>query len=412
MAITDEERRGAQEVFYLPREGELGEFEKTEEEIEFDKFREEMKDGISYAKINVYRQPVGFGGRGSTKKLTFLFEAGFDEYTYSQMASKLLDEYGTGTYRLQARDDKNILRMNRAINVEAPKKDLVSGAQNDMTGIMREMREAMSQQMDTLQNLMQPSGSLSDPIDQMTKMMAAMGAMMGAMGINTAPVVPKTLLEQMTEFQMLKELMGNDNDSGDGNIYGLLTETVKNIGPLLGAAVAAGQKDGSINEQGKIEAPKSEPEPMTTEQQELEAIKPQMIFLLNQAKLGAEPFDVAQFVIKNIPDEQMEDVEEFLSQENCLEKGISVVPELAEYQSWLEKWRDAMLNGLAQILDGGEDVIESDETPDDPPEKPDLTDSEKTPNNAADSEAGNADGLKDIASGSGTETASDTESDT
>jgi len=409
MSISDEERATAQEVFLLPRDGDGTIYEKSDEEIEFEKFREELKDGITYAKINVYRQPTGYGGRGSSKKLTFLLEIGFDEFSYSQLAMKLLEDYGTGTYRLQARDADGILRMNRAINVEAPKKDLVKTGDGNMAGMMREFSAAMAHQTEMMRDILGPqTTNQNDPIDQMTKMMAAMGAMMGAMGIQQA--APKTMVETLAELKMVKELVGDlggGDSGGDGNLMGLLTATVQNLGPILGLALKAGQQTGEVNDAGiiqpQLEGPKVDIPVMTDEQQQLQAMKPQLEFLIKQAKGEAEPFDVAQFVLKAIPDEQLENVEMFLHDEKCIEKCVAVVPEIANHKKWFDEWRDAMINGLAIILDADPDGIDKE------PEISDLTDDEKAAQTASESDAGDAGNA--IATGSTQRNDSNTKSD-
>ena len=403
--LTQADRDGAVLV-YPDGYKEFGEPDpKAEAEAsEFEKFKAEMLESDEQPVITVSKQPLDSNGNPRGKKLFQCFSANVDDYTFHQLCQRIREEHGTGLYRIQGRDSKGKFVFNKSIGIEAPKNQLPANAENSMAGIMREMRESMNQQMEMMQNLMIPSGPVQDPIDQMTKMMAAMGAMMGAMGINAQP--PKSLTEQLTEMTMVKSLMqdlGGNNDEGSGNLMGLLTATVQNIGPILGMALKAGQKDGTVNSNGiiqpAIEAPRMENEIMN-ETEQLNAMKPQLEFLVTQAKGGAESFDVAQFVLKAIPDEQLENVEAFLQQEKCIEKCISVYPDIKEHQTWFEKWRGDMLNGLAEILDDGSDVIE--------PDDKDLTDSPGVIKKDAKSEAGNSDGSESIASSSSTETSSDT----
>ena len=114
------------QVVYTPVDIEDAEFssfnhEPTEDELEFQKFRDEFKQANEYAKVSCYRQPTTSDGRPGQKSLTFLFDAGVEEFSCSQLAGRLRDEYGSGTYRIQLRDKDGQLKMNRAISIEAPK---------------------------------------------------------------------------------------------------------------------------------------------------------------------------------------------------------------------------------------------------------------------------------------------------
>ena len=46
--------------------------EPTDEELAFEKFRTEFAESEDYAKLTVYRQPTGPGGKPGQKKLSFL----------------------------------------------------------------------------------------------------------------------------------------------------------------------------------------------------------------------------------------------------------------------------------------------------------------------------------------------------
>ena len=94
--------------------------EKSEEEIDFDLFRDEMRDSDTYAKITVSRQPTDRKGRPIGKKLFQMFECGIDDYTFSQLVGRIRDDYGTGIYRIQGRGSDGQFKFNKSIGVEAP----------------------------------------------------------------------------------------------------------------------------------------------------------------------------------------------------------------------------------------------------------------------------------------------------
>ena len=306
----------ARQVLYTPIDMDDAQYSdieqpKSEEQIDWEKFREEMRESNEYAKITIYRQPTDSRGLPGQKKLTYLFDVGLDEYSYSQICAKLRDEYGSGTFRMQGRDSDNRLKFNRAVTIEAPKKELVpyEGGANSTAAVVAEFREMMREsQMQMLEMMRQPQ---TDPLDQISKLAAVMGSLMGNQK-------PPTMAEQVKEMMLLKKFMGDldgSNENDNGNIYSLLGKSLEAFGPLIGVALSAGKKDGTVNEAGIIQgvpAPKQLENPEMNEQQKLvEQHRTNVIFLLNQAKGGAKPENVASFVINAVPDEQLEDFEDF-----------------------------------------------------------------------------------------------------
>lgn len=396
MNISEQERQSAVTVYPAGYEFDEELDEKLEQEkSEFDKFKDEIHDANDYAKISVSKKQTDSSGRPIGKNVFDCFECGIEDYTFTQLCERIRSDFGTGLYQIIGRDSKGKYKFKKVVGVAAPKSQEGESSPGNNVGVLidkfsdaLERQAARTEQL--FSNIAGPQTG-GDAFDQMTKMMSAMGAMMGAMGLKTPEPLPqKTMLENMQEMAMMKEILetlGGGNSS-DGNIFGLLTETVKNIGPLLGVALAAGQKDGTVNKEGiiapqpRIENPDKETT-MQTEQEKLNAMLPQLKFLHKQADGGAKPQDVAEFALKAIPDDHLENIEEFLSREDCIEKCKEVFPPIAEYEKWLIQWQTEMLNGLAQILDdgGAEDT--------------DLTGDDKEAQTSPDSVAGN-DGAAEI----------------
>src|SRR3990172_8200056 len=159
----------------------------SDEELAFEKFRTEFTESEDYAKLTVYRQPTGPGGKPGQKKLAFLFEAGIDEYSFSQLLSKLRDEYGTGTYRIQSRDAAGTLQFNRAVEIEATKRSTASREPESTTELLRTMQEMMAAQQERTEAMLarlSPRNSVPavDPMAAMQASMAIFTQMMAAMG--------------------------------------------------------------------------------------------------------------------------------------------------------------------------------------------------------------------------------------
>ena len=280
--------------------------QKTAEETEFDKFRDEMRDSTEYAKYTIARQPTDTRGRPIGRKLMQMFECGIDDYTFSQLVARIRDDYGTGIYKITARKSDGTYGFQQTIGIEAPLSDRED---NPAAGAAGELIDtfslAMERQQTRIEALIEKVGGPrtgGDAFEQMTQMLTAMGGIMGAMGVT--PQQPKSMVDQLTEWKMLKDLLGDGGDgggAGDANLYTLLTETVKNFGPLLGAAIASQTAAGAIPAAGPIrpalEAPALPAPNPTALSPELEAMRGQINFLVSQAKLGAKAVDVAAAIM-------------------------------------------------------------------------------------------------------------------
>ena len=340
--------------------------QKTAEETEFDKFRDEMRDSTEYAKYTIARQPTDPRGRPIGRKLMQMFECGIDDYTFSQLVARIRDDYGTGIYKITARKSDGTYGFQQTIGIEAPLSDRED---NPAAGAAGELIDtfslAMERQQTRIEALIEKVGGPrtgGDAFEQMTQMLTAMGGIMGAMGVT--PQQPKSMVDQLTEWKMLKDLLGDGGDGGgggDANLYTLLTETVKNFGPLLGAAIASQTAAGAIPAAGPIrpalEAPAAPAPNPTALPPELEAMRGQINFLVSQANLGAKAADVAAAIMPGIPGDSLESIEAFLQQPDCIDVCAQVNAEVNSYRTWLQDWREAMLARLGEVLEDAPDVI-------------------------------------------------------
>ena len=344
------------QILYSPVDVDDAEFEsfgaeKTEEEIDFERFRDEMRESNEYAKITVYRQPTTHDNRPGQKKLVFLFECGVDEFTFSQICGKLRDEYGSGTYRIQARDEKSKMQMNRAIQIEAPKREYEPGQPAPGTSagdIIDRFSIAMNDNTERTERMLARMMPQTNPMGMLTEMATAMATIMSKFQAQQAP--QKTLMEQLTEFKMLQELFSGDKDGsgGEANLFSLLTETVRSFGPALGMAIAAQKNAGAIPATGPIQAllPNPNEGEKETVSNQLKSMKPQIDFLVSQAKMGADPQAVVEAIFPGIPEQALESIEAFLQQDNCIELCAQVNGEVNNLRAWFMQWRETMLEKI------------------------------------------------------------------
>lgn len=401
------------QVLYTPVEiddADFVDFERDpkmeEENLEFEQFKDEMHDAQFDAKITVGKKMTDSRGRPLGRQVFECFECGVDDYTFSQLCTRIREDFGTGLYQIHGRDSKGKYKFKKTVGILAPNTpDNAPGT--DIGALIDKFSDAMERQaMRTEQLFKSLAGPQSggDAFDQMTKMMGAMGGMMGAMGIN--PQAPKSLMDQLTEFKMVQELFGGGDSGGGGasNLYSLLEATVKSFGPALGLAIAAQQKTGAIPAHGPVEPgqpvvpalPKpvksvKPNDPIQTDDPlsaELEAMRPQINFLVAQAKAGAKAEDVATAIVPGIPENALESIEAFLKKEDCIELCISVNAEIQKYRLWFIDWRDAMLRKIDALFEPDDLVASSDLTP--------LLDKAQTANvSHSQAIAGNHDSIED-----------------
>ncbi len=351
--LTQNEKSGA--VYVLPEGYSEAEFELSEEEIAFNAFKEEAQDNEQYSKLIVSRVPMNRRGQRASQKLAFLFEAAIDEYSYSQLVSKLRDEYGSGFYKIQARNDKGQLKLNKTVSVEAPRGDTDTATADTGAGaIIDRVSIAMQEQSERVENILDKvapqnqTTSMKETIEMMTMLL-------GAMNQNNAPV--KTMLEQLTEFKLLKELMsdGGDGMGGEANLYTLLGETVKAFGGPIAAALAAGAESGELTNAGVVAQP-ALPAPKTTETEAVNnsqtdasvEMRKNIHVLIQNAKAGIDPAQFALILVNNTPAEKEDALWEFISAEDCIDQIIFIEPVAAQYKEWFVELRKEVIDLMSE----------------------------------------------------------------
>jgi hypothetical protein len=356
--LTNEEKESAETVTLLPRSYATefaNDFEKTEEEKEFSKFFDEMSQSNDYAKIGAYRVPTDNLGRPSGRKLAYLFEVLAGELTYTQLCSRIRDDHGSGTYRIQVRDEQNVLRKNQTISIEAPKN---AETPNSAANMVQQISTAMQEQSRSIEEMLSRNRPQSNfNLKEILSYVAPVAAGLAALGITFKREPQKSTLDMLKEFALIKELFSSNDGDGESNLYSLLEKTVVNFGPAFAQAVAASNEHRPEAMRPQLPRPpvqmQPEHDPM---QQQVESMKPQLEILAQQAHMKTDALMVAEFFLdsisnsEEITDEQIDGIEQFLNFPDCFRRCVSVVPALADYSAWFATWQDAMIKGLADML--------------------------------------------------------------
>lgn len=377
MSITDQDRAGAQDVYYLPAGMDPEDIEKTQEDLDFDAFKSEMLDSDQYAKLTVSKQPVDSRMRPMGKKLMQCFECGIDDYTFSQLCTRIREDHGTGLYKVQGRNAKGHFKFGRTIGIEAPK-NMTPNSENDVGALIDKFSDAMERQQVRTEEMlrsMMPAQTSGDAIDQIVKITTAVAPILTALGISRPEPPPpqKTLVEMLTEVKMVQELMGGNNDGlqGEANGWSALTATLQSLGPAIGAALAAAPPTPEAAPQ--LAAPKLEPETTALEttpshdqmlehqkavEMQKEALTKQIGMLLIQAKGGADPAAIAEMVVNMTPAEHEERLWNTILPENCVDTMAAAVPEVNEHREWFDNLRIGILDLMSEPEPSAEDLAE------------------------------------------------------
>lgn len=339
----------------------------TEEEIAFNSFVNEMQDSDEYAKIVVFRQPTAADGRSAKKRLVFLFEAGIDEFTHSQMASYLRDNYGTGTYRLQGRDSGGKIVFNRPIEVEAQKDTdrlaAARGTHESSSDILNSVGTMLMRMQERQEQLLEKFGQKqtgnTDTFQMMALCMDMATNMAKAMSGNVQQNNSGDLIKRIEEVRQIGELVGlGDKDRGSENFYSMMTETIRNFGPAFAQVMANAQNNPRLSAPQQSppyptpqkDNPKMQPvNPETPQQTAADAeLKKNVEQLLQSAKAGVNSQTMATIVLDATPDEKLDDFYAFISSPDVLPHFIRLVPEVTEYQRWFMELRNELISQLAE----------------------------------------------------------------
>lgn len=355
----------AKQILYSPvdvDDADFVDFERDEkmesENAEFEAFKNEMHDAQDNAKITVGKKHTDSRGRPLGKHVFECFECGIDDYSFSQLCTRIREDFGSGLYQVLGRDSKGKFKFRKTVGIQAPTSDVAVTPGNDVGALIDKFSDAMERQaMRTEQMFSKLVGPTTggDAFTQMTSMMTAMGGMMGAMGITPQAQIPaKTLVEQLTEFKMIKELFGggDDNESGgEANLYSLLGKTVEAFGGPIAAAIAAGAESGELTQTGVAALPAPEPtkaEIMTEQEQHDMAMRKNIHVLIQNAKAEIPPEAFALILVNNTPEEKSDALFEFISAENCVDTIIKLEPAAAPYKEWFADLRIAVIDIMAE----------------------------------------------------------------
>lgn len=284
---------------------------------------------------------------------------------------RIQEQYGPGVYQIWIYKDGKIFKR-RNLHIAKPVKSAytpphLQGNNSDIPDVVRVMLENQQRQMEQFQEIISrnqnpiqhPIAPAFNPMEMMGGMMGMMVQMKEFMGGNNQGNGIDTLLKGM---EIMKDFQGSDKET---NILDVAKEFLPNIldvtktlsqnqgtfqsSPSLGPQISGdGKTQPNINPESRINGEGNE-----NMNPRMIMIKTQLNNLVNKASQNADPVLYADFIIDNVPEDQ---IRSFLGQPDSLDQLARIDPRVNQFLPWFTNLKMEIMTVL--------DVEEySDDTP-------------------------------------------------
>lgn len=321
------------------------------------------------------------------RKTAFLFE--LDEFDdMGELSGRLRDEYGGGSFIIQGRRGNGQLAFNQGLDIERPiKKDEPEPQQSggNFESILLAMNQNSERQSNETRDLMIQMNNKSaeasrDNMNMLVKMMEINKPQpqqqMSAMDIVALMTSVKEMTAQPVQDNPMELFikgmeMGKETSSGGdesilqtaiksfggplANLAQLQTGTTPANPPQIAAPVHATPQTSNVgmgrdtpalpnNDGVQPEQPKETPE-MLAQFALLQKWTPTINTLLRAASLNAEPEIYANYLLDQIP---LEDIEAFLNDDDTYNKFFELVQQAQPFRNWFDDCRALVLQYLKE----------------------------------------------------------------
>lgn len=344
----------------------------TDEELAFDEFvagmSAERMGELRVGKIKVAKD----GTPVANTRSAHCFSCPIDQFTYSGLIDHIRAKYGAGLYRVVGVETgKRGLVFNRLIEIAEelnPPKSAESPLQNPanyLESVGKIMAESAARTEGLIARLTEAKPPASDPMDSMMKMATLFSTIMGSMAGLVKPAAPASdLLSQLEVLAKLKELTGGGGggDSGaESNFFDVVKAGLQSFGPAL-AALAVRQQNATPslslpNPQPQPQpsfspAPTFAPQPVPAAapsgNSDMANLKRQVDLLVQNAKIGADPKELANTILDLTPDEKLDALGEMLEAPDMIDKMALLNPEVKNHLVFFEALRSNLLSLLGE----------------------------------------------------------------
>lgn len=407
---------------YLPRGGDMDEFEvddigtereQSEEEIELFALIDDFNASDPKSQVRVYEsKEPGPNTRGQLP-LAYLFTFTPGQLSSQMLLDKVAEDHGPGNYEAhiyaphpghggaiklarkikfeigQTRDEKEDslpFRRRRKSGGDSPSEIMRTFA--EMMAAQNERTEAMIREV-----LNRQSGGIQDPISAMVQMM---GVMVQFQQMMPKPPPAPSLIDEVQKLAMLKEIFSDMGGGGDTSESGVWLKMLDKFGtPIVNALgqpqpqqvpgapmmqlpynpqVMPQQTQAHFQNpqardpnQAMRMPPPNNPQiphvpatpPNPQTKKEGEDMKANVDRLVGFAKMGIDAGYVAEQILNLTPEADEEKLYNFIAAENCIDQMAAVNPEVNQHREFFSELRTHILAAFTQ-----EGEEESEETPD------------------------------------------------
>ncbi len=373
------ETRGTEYVA-LPQGAIEGDFQGapvSDEEMAFDEFiagmSAEQMGELRIGKIKIEKD----GTPVANAKGAHCFSCPIDQFTYSGLLEHIRRRHGAGLYRIVGVEKgKRGLAFNRLIeiaeelNPEKPTDSPLQNPANMLESVGRIMAESASRTEALIARLTESRAAAvppPDPMDQLTKLATLFSTMMGAMPKPVEAGGGGDLLTQLEKLAKIKELLGgfggSDGGGAESNFFDVVKTGIASFGPALAqlalrgaqqpnAALPAPAVDSATVAVQPAHIPPHAKQPgparAANTGEDMASLKKQVDILVANAKMGADPVQLADTILDLTPDEKLDDLEAMLEAPDMVEKMAALNPEVRVYREFFDKLKASLLSLLAE----------------------------------------------------------------
>lgn len=373
------QREGTTEYVALPKGSidTLGNDEPvSDEELAFDEFvsgmAAERMGEIRVGKIKVAKD----GTPIANTKSAHCFSAPIDQFTYSALLEHIRARHGAGLYRVVGVEAgkrglifNRLLEIAEELNPPAAQESALQSPANMLESVGKIMAESQARTEGLIARLTESKPAAVDPMEQLTKMATLFATIMGAVP-KPVPTAGDDFLGQLEKLAKIKDLLGGLGGWGGGdsdkesNFFDVVKAGLTSFGPALATLAVRGAQQGAP---AALPAPQPLQPPIGTDPRTFyqpqgpmqsqqpaapaadENMKKQVDILVQNAKMGTDPMQLAGVILDMTPDEKLDDLEAMISAPNMIDNLATLNPEVTNYRPFFEKLRDSLKTLLKEI---------------------------------------------------------------
>jgi hypothetical protein len=344
----------------------------TDEEMAFDEFvsgmSAERMGELRVGKIKVAKD----GTPVANTRSAHCFSCPIDQFTYSGLVEHIRGRHGAGLYRVVGVETgkrglvfNRLLEIAEELNPQRPgQESALQNPNNIFESVAKIMAESQARTEAMIARLSENRAPAVAPVDPMTMMTQMAGLFSSIMGVVPKPPAGDDILSSLEKLAKVKELLGSFSGDGGGgsgaeaNFYDVVKTGLQSFGPALAAlAMKTAAQHAPAPAQLAAPTPGYQPippvqgiPPVQTQQgaPAMDSFKQQIGILVQNAKMGADPMQLAGKILDLTPDEKLDDLADMIEAPDMVDKMVAINPEVQNYRAFFDKLKAALLSLLME----------------------------------------------------------------